>query len=137
MEQRYVVIFESEDGSVIDFNFKTRGTLQQAIVKANTEINNDEPKRKDGSYMWQAIGALCMASRREGLDWLLWNPHVSRRSLMLYYLHKGVGEVLSAAAPDLPKIDVCGTKDLRLWQAGILRAYYGVNRGRLRVGPVR
>jgi len=85
----------------------------------------------------QVIAALCVAGRREGLDWLLWNHHVSRRSLVLFYLHKGVGEVLSVMAPELPGIDVCGTEDLRLWQARILQDYYGVNREKVRVGRGR
>lgn len=82
----------------------------------------------------QVVTALCVAGRRDGLDWLLNNPHVPPRLLAVLYLNKGLGEVLAEAAPELPRIDVCGTAGLRLWQAKILQDYYAIRRNTVKVG---
>ena len=85
----------------------------------------------------QVITALCAVGRREGLDWLLWNPHVPPPLLALLYLNKGLGQVLAETAPELPGIDLCGTEDLRLWQAKILQDYYAIHRSSVPVGLKR
>lgn len=83
----------------------------------------------------QALTALCLAGRRSGLDWLLLNREMPLQRLVLLYLNAGIGEVLAHTAPQLPRIDVCGRDDLRHWQARLLRDFYAIHRGRIRVGP--
>jgi len=80
----------------------------------------------------QVVTALSAAGRREGLDWLLANPHVGPDLLVLLVLNKGLGPVLADVAPALPRIDLCGTESLRRWQARILRDYYAIHRSRMR-----
>ena len=82
----------------------------------------------------QALAALCVAGRRSGLDWMLLNRRMPIERVVLLYLNAGIGEVLARTAPPMPKIDVCGRTDLRHWQARILRDYYAIHHGRIRVG---
>jgi len=86
----------------------------------------------------RAITALCAAGRRDGLDWLLWNPQLDADAVAAILAQTHLGEVIAALAPDLPAVDSAADEDILRWQVGILRDYYAIHRRDLKMrGPVR
>jgi hypothetical protein len=82
----------------------------------------------------RAFTALCVASRREALDWLLWDPNKTADDIGFLLMDKGLEEVLSAVAPGLPGVDDSAGDDLLAWQIRILRDSYAIHRSSLKLG---
>ena len=86
------------------------------------------PKRR-------AATALCAAGDRLVLDWLLADPQSDRTDVVDLLINTGIGDVLAAAAPELPQVDTVADGPTRQWQARILQDYYIIHRDNVRLGP--
>ena len=82
----------------------------------------------------RAFTALCVAGRREALDWLLWDPNKTAGDIGFLLIDKGLEEVLSAVAPGLPGVDDSAGDDLLAWQIRILQDSYAIHRSSLKLG---
>ena len=84
----------------------------------------------------RAITALLATQDTEMLQELLWAP-IPEDELERLLLRKGIGEVVSVLAPDLPVVDAAAGQDLRRWQMQILRATWILRKDRIVLGRRR
>lgn len=82
----------------------------------------------------RAFTALCADGRTWGLDWLLWNPQMTRADVAYVLTAKAVNEVLQAAAPALGRVDACADRGVQLWQVRALQDEFILTRDSLSVG---
>lgn len=82
----------------------------------------------------RAFTALALRGDRAALQWWLEDLLDWPADTVLLYVHTQLGEVLAAAAPEMPTIDQAADEELRLYQAKRLRAYYLLKRGSLSFG---
>ena len=85
----------------------------------------------------RVITALCAVGDRKALDWLLWNPQISPDDVVSLLTVRGIGEVLAATSPKLPRVDVAAEENLQLWQVRILRDTYAIGRANVSLGLKR
>ena len=76
----------------------------------------------------RGLTALLAAGDLRTLDGLIFSPRLHDESLAFLLVNKGIAEVLAAALPDLPTVDVSAEQDLRIWQVRILRHTYSIRR---------
>lgn len=76
----------------------------------------------------RGLTALLAAGDLQTLDGLIFSPRLHDESLAFLLVNKGIAEVLAAALPQLPTVDVSAEQDLRIWQVRILRDTYGIRR---------
>ena len=82
----------------------------------------------------RALTALLAAGDRAALDWLLLNPGLTDEACQELLVGRMLAEVLSAAAPELPRVDPAATDDVRYWQLRILRQACAIRRAGLKIG---
>jgi hypothetical protein len=118
--------------------FLVRGSLRCGLAA----LGDEESRRVLGELLAsgvfprrRALTALLAAGDMSALDWLLWNPSVSDRGALKLLIDDGLSDVLAETAPDLPRVDGAADPDLRRWQLRILRQYYAVRKGSLRLRP--
>ncbi len=80
------------------------------------------PQRRAGT-------ALAAAGDAALLDWALADLNGSLGDVVYTCVNVGLGEVLAAVAPQLPRVEPAAGEDTRLWQARMLQDYYWIHRG--------
>jgi hypothetical protein len=83
----------------------------------------------------RGLTALLMAGDLRTLDGLFFSPRLHDESIVFLLVNKGIADVLAAALPQLPTVDVAAEQDLRIWQVRILRDTYGIRRKALSPPP--
>lgn len=95
-------------------------------------VRDDLTKRTH--LLQRVLTALFGAGERLAPDWLLWSPAMKTSGIAYILTYGMVDDVVAAAAPDLPGVDPAGNRDLRLWQAMILRDTYAIRREQIKTG---
>jgi hypothetical protein len=117
-------------------NITVRGSYHCALLVLGRRASAGEVRKLlhvRGFPPRRAVTALCAAADPAGLDWLLTDPDRSLGHLVDLLVRDGLGEVLAAAAPDLPGVDAAADWPTQLWQARICQDYYLIHRGRMEV----
>ena len=101
-----------------------RGEL--ATVRALRGLRNF-PRRR-------VMTALLAVGDKNTVDWLLLDRNKPLEDVAGLLTTAFIGEVLTAAAPALPAVDLAGDGGMQKWQARIMRHHWGVRRARLALG---
>ncbi len=118
-------------------NFYLRGAYQCALLILGESgfqptvrqllATSDFPQRR-------AMTALLAAGDLYALDWLLCQTRHRQKYIAFLLINKGLGEVLAACAPSLPRVDTAASEDLLHWQVRILRETYAIRRQEISLG---
>lgn len=114
-----------------------RGSYQCALL-----LLGDTTLQKDVRALLQtakfphrrAATALCAVGDPHILDWLLGDLDGTYYDIVFLLINTGIGDVLAATAPQLPRIDPAADPEIKLWQARILQDDYIIHRGDIRFG---
>jgi hypothetical protein len=106
------------------------GQRQQARAVRELLEGRTFPQRR-------ALTALLAAGAEDALRWLFWDVQVAPRDVAMLLVDRHLGEVLAAAAPSLPAVDIAASEDLLLWQLRILRDFCAIRQGTLNMGLTR
>jgi len=118
-------------------DFFEAGALRCALLILGRRSQRDELRQLLANMAFphrRVITALCAAGDPHALDWLLFNKHISAEDIAALLTTRQVAEVLSATAPQLPRVDAAAGEDLQLWQVRIMRHYWAVRRTSIRLG---
>ncbi|MDP6046085.1 MAG: HEAT repeat domain-containing protein [Phycisphaerae bacterium] len=101
--------------------------------KKRLQIVRDQ-RNNGGHAVPAAFTALLLAGDDETLDYLLHNTHIPAQDVAAYMIYDGLDRVLATCLADLPTVDSAPSGAIQLWQANIVRDYYVIRRGELRLG---
>jgi hypothetical protein len=114
-------------------NFYLRGAYDCAslilgdrsfLPKVQEKLGTSFPERR-------CVTALLAAHDKGALDWLLLNTQLTEEDIRQKLVGEALNEVLEAALPDLPKLTVCGSKELMQWQVRLMIHYYAIHHARI------
>jgi hypothetical protein len=90
------------------------------LPRVQEKLGSGFPERR-------CVTALLAAHDKAALDWLLLDPQVTEEDICQKLVSEAIYEVLEAAVPEMPKLTLCGSKELRQWQVRLMIHYYAIH----------
>jgi hypothetical protein len=94
------------------------------LPRVQEKLGTSFPERR-------CLTALLAAHDKGALDWLFLNPQLTQEDIRQKLVGEALYEVLEAAVPELPKLTVCGSKELMQWQVRLMIHYYAIHHAQI------
>jgi hypothetical protein len=94
------------------------------LPRVQEKLGTSFPERR-------CLTALLAAHDKGALDWLFLNPQLTEEDIRQHLVDEVLYEVIEAAVPELPKLTICGSKELMQWQVRLMIHYYAIHHAQI------